>query len=166
MGVERTTARSAQGGGFYLKGTAKTEAGNRLVPLAPFVVDALREHQAKQDAERCRAWDTWNETVPGLVFTTPFGAPVGHRVDHSRWRRLLAEAGVRQVRLHDARHTTITLLAQAGVPRDIIALVVGHDDPAFTERVYTHIDTETARRASTALEGVLGSQRPRGRAGH
>jgi integrase len=59
-------------------------------------------------------------------------------------------------RLHDARHTTITLLAQAGIPRGIIALVVGHDDPAFTERVYTHIDTETARRASSALEGVLG----------
>lgn len=144
-----------RGGGFYLKGTAKTEAGNRLVPLAPFVVDALRGHRAKQDAERATAWDTWHELIPGLVFTTPFGAPIGHRVDHSRWRRLLAEAGVRQVRLHDARHTTITLLAQAGVPRDIIALVVGHDDPAFTERVYTHIDTATALRASAALQGVF-----------
>ncbi|HEY5515840.1 MAG TPA: site-specific integrase, partial [Pengzhenrongella sp.] len=123
------------GGGFYLKGTAKTEAGNRLVPLAPFVIDALREHRATQDAVRASSDDMWtDEPISGLVFTTPFGTPVGHRNDHSRWRRLLAEAGVRQVRLHDARHTTITLLAQAGVPRDIIALVVGHDDPAFTER--------------------------------
>ena len=49
----------------------------------------------------------------------------------------------------------ITLLAQAGVPRDIVALVVGHDDAAFTERVYTHIDTETAGRASSALQEVF-----------
>ena len=152
-------------GGFYLKGGAKTEAGNRLVPLAPFVVDAFRKHRAKQDAERAHAGDLWHdEPISGLVFTTPFGTPVDHRNDHRRWRRLLTEAGVRQVRLHDARHTTITLLAQAGVPRGIIALVVGHDDPAFTERVYTHIDTETARRASSALEGVFGPKAPPGRA--
>jgi len=99
--------------------------------------------------------------VSGLVFTTPFGSPVDHRNDHRRWKLLLAEAGVREVRLHDARHTTITLMAQAGVPRDIVALVVGHDDPAFTERVYTHIDTETARRASRALQGVFVPRPPR-----
>lgn len=56
-------------------------------------------------------------------------------------------------------HTTITLLAQAGVPRDIIALIVGHDDPAFTERVCTHINTETARSASAALQSVFGGRR-------
>lgn len=144
-----------EGGGFYLKPTAKTEAGNRLVPLAPFVVEALREHGRRQEAERSLAWDAWSEPIPGLVFTTALGAPVGHRTDHSRWRRLLAESGVRQVRLHDARHTTITLLARGGVPRDIIALVVGHDDPAFTERIYTHIDTATARNASAVLQEVL-----------
>jgi len=58
------------------------------------------------------------------------------------------------------------VLAQVGVPRGIIALVVGHDDPAFTERVSTRIDAETARRASAALEGALGLQAPPGRARH
>ncbi len=160
--ADETCGRAAQrcpkrrDGGLYLKGTAKTEAGNRLVPLAPFVVEALRARRVQQDAERAHAADLWRERpVSGLVFTTPFGSPVDHRNDHRRWKLLLAEAGVRQVRLHDARHTTITLLAQAGVPRDIVALVVGHDDPAFTERVYTHIDTETARRASSALQAMF-----------
>lgn len=72
-------------------------------------------------------------------------------------KALLAAAGVRDVRLHDARHTTITLLAQAGVPRGIIATIVGHDDPAFTERVYTHIDIDAARQATSALDRLLGT---------
>jgi len=53
-----------------------------------------------------------------------------------------------------ARHTTITLLAQAGVSRGIIATIVGHDDPAFTERVYTHIDLDAARQG-LALESIF-----------
>ena len=142
---------------MYLKPLAKTEAGNRIVPLPLFVVEALVEHRNLQETERDAAAQLWREEpVSGLVFTTPLGHPVDHRNDHRRWKLLLKSAGVREVRLHDARHTTITLLAQAGVPRDIIALIVGHDDPAFTERVYTHIDTETARLAAKALESILG----------
>jgi integrase len=153
---QRCAAR--QGGGFYLKATTKTEAGDRIVPLPSFVVTALREHLASQEVERQVAGDMWNEgAIAGLVFTTPLGTPVDHRNDHRRWKKLLVAAGVREVRLHDARHTTITLLAQAGVPRNVIALVVGHDDPAFTERVYTHIDADTARRASEAIQAALGA---------
>ncbi len=83
-----------------------------------------------------------------------------HRNDLRRWKALLRTAGARDVRLHDARHTTITLLAQAGVPRGIIATIVGHDDPAFTERVYTHIDLDAARVATRALDDLLGSPHP------
>jgi integrase len=97
----------------------------------------------------------WAPTIEDLVFTTPTGTPVDHRNDYRRWKTLLAEAGVRDVRLHDARHTTITLLAQAGVSRGIIATIVGHDDPAFTERVYTHIDIESVRQATRALESIF-----------
>jgi integrase len=94
-------------------------------------------------------------TIEDLVFTTPTGTPVDHRNDYRRWKALLAKAGVRDVRLHDARHTTITLLAQAGVSRGTIAMIVGHDDPAFTERVYTHIDLDAARQATVALESIF-----------
>ncbi len=142
-------------GGRYLKERTKTAAGERLVPLPPFVVEALREQRRLQDQERVHAADLWSATIPDLVFTTPVGTPVDHRNDYRRWKALLAEAGVRDVRLHDARHTTITLLAQAGVSRGIIATIVGHDDPAFTERVYTHIDIEAVRQATTALESIF-----------
>jgi integrase len=41
------------------------------------------------------------------------------------------------------------------VSRGIIATIVGHDDPAFTERVYTHIDIESVRQATRALESIF-----------
>lgn len=155
-GLDPQDCPSRHSGSFYLKSTTKTAAGDRLVPLPHFVVEALREHADSQRRQRTEAGDLWNPTIPGLVFTTPLGTPVDHRNDYRRWKALLKAAGVRDVRLHDARHTTITLLAQAGVPRGIIATIVGHDDPAFTERVYTHIDVEAARQATRALDQILG----------
>jgi integrase len=144
-----------QGGGRYLKASTKTEAGDRIVPMPPLVTDALRMQRQLQERDEVNAAELWSPTIPDLDFTTPPGTPVDHRNDYRRWKAILARAGVRDVRLHDARHTTITLLAHAGVARGIIAAIVGHDDPAFTERVYTHIDTESVRQATRALESIF-----------
>lgn len=124
--------------------------------MPPIVTDALRMQRQLQERDEVNAAELWSPTIPDLVFTTPLGTPVDHRNDYRRWKAILARAGVRDVRLHDARHTTITLLAQAGVARGIIAAIVGHDDPAFTERVYTHIDIESVRQATCALESIFG----------
>ena len=39
---------------------------------------------------------------------------------------------------HDCRHTTATLLDNAGVDRTIIKRILGHTSNDVTERVYTH----------------------------
>jgi len=44
----------------------------------------------------------------------------------------------------------------------VTVLVVGDDATAFTERVSTRTDVETARRASSALEGALRIPAPPG----
>ena len=49
----------------------KTKKSRRTLPLPPFAVTALREHRARQLAERMRAGPAWQEQ--GLVFTTPIG---------------------------------------------------------------------------------------------
>ena len=39
------------------------------------------------------------------MFTQPNSKPTDRRRDQYEWKALLAEAGVREARLHDARHT-------------------------------------------------------------
>jgi len=45
-------------------------------------------------------------------FCTPDGAPVDSRDDWADWRSLIQEAGIRDVGVHDARHTAATLLLE------------------------------------------------------
>jgi integrase len=42
------------------------------------------------------------------VFASQTGERLNYRSDHHEWKRLLSAAGLRDARLHDARHTAAT----------------------------------------------------------
>ena len=70
------------------------------------------------------------------------------------WKRLLTRAGVRQLRLHDARHTCGTLMHLRGVPVAVIAAWLGHIDAAFTMRTYVHSQNDALRSAASVMDVV------------
>ncbi|MGH3699326.1 MAG: hypothetical protein ACRDQY_07635 [Pseudonocardiaceae bacterium] len=80
------------------------------------LVRALREHRDTQAKERERAAELWQEG--GWVFTQSNGRPIDPRADHDEWKALLKAAGVRDARLHDARHTAATMLKVGGIASD------------------------------------------------
>ena len=50
------------------------------------------------------------------MFAQPNGMPIDPRRDQHEWKALLKEPGVREARLHDARHRAATTLLLLGVP--------------------------------------------------
>ena len=102
-------------------------------------VDVLRQHRGRQDGDRTRAANLWVEQ--GRVFTNHVGGPVHPRVDHDEWKALLKRAGVRDARLHDARHTAATVLLLLGVPTRAVMDVMGWSHTAMTTR-YQHMTPE------------------------
>jgi integrase len=67
-----------------------------------------------------------------LVFSQPIGRPVDPRADWQAWKALLHDAGVRDPRLHDARHTAATLLLTQGVPARVAMQILGHSQIRLT----------------------------------
>ncbi|MFC6559598.1 tyrosine-type recombinase/integrase [Nonomuraea cavernae] len=47
-------------------------------------------------------------------------------------------AGPGAVRLHDLRHTCVSLLLHLGVPPHIVREIVGHSDIEVTMTIYAH----------------------------
>ncbi len=87
----------------------------------------------------------------GFVVVNAIGDPVHPQTLSARWGVLLERAGVRRVRLHDARHTCGTLLHLQGVPVAVIAAWLGHADASFTMRTYVHSQDDALRAAAEAL---------------
>jgi integrase len=80
----------------------KSRAGRRGIALPDQLFVLITEHRKAQEREREHAGTEWHEG--GWMFTQPNGKPLDPRRDLSEWKTLLREAGVRDARLHDARH--------------------------------------------------------------
>ncbi|GHG18342.1 tyrosine-type recombinase/integrase [Streptomyces hydrogenans] len=130
----------------------------QTLPLPAICVAPLRWQRLKQAAARERAGEKWTET--GYVFTTRTGQPIEPRNLYRSFTRVAKNAGLRVVRLHDARHGTATLLTAAGVPPRVVMEILGHSQIAVTMNVYTHVVQDTQREAVSHVDRLLRS-RPR-----
>jgi len=117
----------------------KSVAGRRAVGLPPQLVDLLRKHKEKQDAERMAAGSDWHDE--GWLFATKTGRGTSPRVDYDEWKELLRDAKVRDGRLHDARHTAATVLLILGVPERAVMGLMGWSSTAMAARYQHMIDT-------------------------
>jgi integrase len=126
----------------------KTVAGGRRVALPAPIVGELAEWRAAQLAERQVAGTMW--VGLGLVFTTVTGAATDSRRDWGEWKQILAEAGVRDVRLHDARHTASTMLLLQGVDRRVVMDIMGWSSATMLAR-YQHVADEMRQEAAKRL---------------
>ncbi len=148
-GPGRCPSRSGGGPVFV---AVKSAAGRRALSVPGPLVEQLRRQSAAQAAERLRAGSRWQDL--GLVFTREDGSPIRKETDSAEWHRILRLAGVRQSRLHDARHTAATLLLVQGVPAGVAMRLLGHSDARVTAR-YQHIVEEAAKAAAQQVGAAL-----------
>ncbi|WP_406512043.1 site-specific integrase [Streptomyces sp. NBC_00161] len=125
----------------------------QTLPLPGICVAPLRWQRMKQAEMRAKAGDAWQET--GYVFTTRTGRPIEPRNVYRSFTRVAKDAGLRVVRLHDARHGTATLLTAAGVPPRVVMEILGHSQIAVTMNVYAHVVQDTQREAIGHMDRLL-----------
>jgi len=102
-GVLRVRQTLQRAGGKLILVEPKTLRSARRVRLPAICVVALTEHRERQKAEKQTAGDAWHDAGP--VFTTTIGTPIEPRNLNRSFTRLCQAAGIRQIRLHDLRHT-------------------------------------------------------------
>jgi integrase len=78
--------------------------------------------------------------------------------DHLRrcWGEIRNAAGLGAVRLHDLRHTCVSLLLDMGVPPHVVREIVGHSDIEVTMTIYAHASLDEKRKALGKLGAALG----------
>jgi integrase len=122
----------------HLRGTLyltrpKSSAGWRVIPN----VEPLRSFLALAVAGR----------TEGLVFSEfGDGRPWDPDRASKRWKSVLTGAGLPEdVNLHGSRHTMADLLYLAGVPEDLIPLILGHSSRAMSRAYRTRSETQRKR---------------------
>lgn len=137
-----TQARISVAGVAQLSGT-KTARGRRTLPLPPEVAEALQEFRQAQRSEAEAAGAAYQAS--GYVVVDALGQPLRPEAYSDAFTKLARRAGVPVVRLHDARHTSVTLKRSQGWPDHLVALWHGHDESVM-RATYTHAHLDDLRR--------------------
>lgn len=131
----------------------KSKAGWRVIPMVPWMASAL-------EAER----DTLTPGPHGLIWHAKVGDPA--KLDDAAWYDLQARAKVHHpgrlddegdpapFTIHEARHSTATLLLEAGADPAVIIAILGHSS-ILTSRGYMHTRSDLLRGALEAVADRL-----------
>jgi integrase len=81
--------------------------------------------------------ELWQDS--GFVFTGQLGQALHVNVRVTRFKRLIRQSGLPDLRFHDLQHTSATLLLAQGLHPKIVQERPGHADISMTLNRYSHV---------------------------
>jgi integrase len=108
-----------------------------MIALSPSVTLVLREHKEQQEATQAQSETLLKDD--DLVFSTVDGKPLRPNTITRAWTVLAARAGLKVIRLHDARHTHASIMLKQGIHPKIVQERLGHSSIAITLDTYSHV---------------------------
>lgn len=133
----RRSLKRDKSGALYL-GSPKTLQSVRSLDAPQAVLEALSRRRHEQNVDRIASGPLWANHA-NLIWTNSVGSPT----DPARIRRAFSDAAAR-AGLGDGwspnalRHTTASLLSDAGVPLEEVADQLGHKDTRMASLHYRH----------------------------
>ncbi|MBG9772377.1 tyrosine-type recombinase/integrase [Brevibacillus laterosporus] len=140
--------------GAYHLTPPKTKSSERIISLSESLIGPLKQHKAEQAQSKLLFGPSFN--VDGLVCCRPEdGLPYSATPARRKFRRLLEEAGLPDIRIHDLRHTVATLLLETGVHPKIVSELLGHANIGITLDRYSHVSMTMQQEAIASLENAI-----------
>lgn len=142
--------RTLQDGKFY---EPKSATSKRSVSVPGAVIDALKEHQARQAVEL-------DSNERELVFPNEAGKALDrHNLLSRIFWPALKMAGLRRVRFHDLRHSYAAALIGAKQNIKWIQKQLGHSSIQITMDVYGHLLPDAEQDAAAKLDAIFTPER-------
>jgi integrase len=131
----------------------KTPQSRRTIPIPEECLIALKQHKVRQAEDRLMLGPAYEDY--GLVFCQPDGRPIDPRNFNRQFSRVLQEAGLPHIRLHDSRHTFATLLLEQGISPKTVQTMLGHSSAKITLDIYSHVTLDLEKQAAAKLNAAL-----------
>ena len=133
INIDKTVSKGRKGSAF-VNDSAKTEKGNRKVPINELVKPVVEEVLVN-----------YEPTEDGMLFHTTVGTLVTTNQVNMEFKRLLERFDIRdeglkgELSLHSLRHTYATRCIEGGMPPKILQNLLGHKDISVTLDTYSDV---------------------------
>jgi integrase len=102
------------------------------------VLEALTQHRKRQNEQRLAMGPFWSNEE-NLVFTSPLGRPSDAKAVRNEFNRIVRASGIEGSWTPNLlRHSAASLMADAGMPIELVADQLGHRDLRMLQKHYRH----------------------------
>ena len=144
--------------GSYIFTEPKSAKSRRTIALPPSAAVVLREYKGKQEVTKAMLGISLRDD--DLVFSRLDGMPLRPNTVTRAWKTLAARAGLKAIRLHDARHTHASIMLKQGIHPKIVQERLGHSSIQITLDTYSHVAPGLQEAAAARFdEGLAPRQR-------
>ena len=138
--------------GSYIFTQPKSEKSRRTIAMSSSLFLVLSEYRKVKETEALLLGQAVNET--DLVFCNS-DKPFRPNTVTYAWERIAAGAGVKVIRLHDARHTHASLMLKQGIHPKIVQERLGHTSIQMTLDTYSHVAPGIQQAAAESFDELL-----------
>jgi integrase len=131
----------------------KTKSGRRHIMVGKVAIALLKEHREKQEIQKALAGDRWKEH--GMIFTTSIGTYIDQTKVSRAFKHILREADLPDIRFHDLRHTSISILLDNGTPVNTVQSRAGHSKASVTTDIYGYAMARSQEAAARMIEEIV-----------
>lgn len=136
---------SANGDGSKLITTPKTKTSNRTVLMNESLILLMKNYK-----KVCSKYDNFNDDV----FVFGIVQPHSNTTIARKNKLFAAKAGVKQIRIHDFRHSHASLLINSGADAFIVAKRLGHSVKMVHE-TYAHLFPNEQKKILHLIDNIL-----------
>ena len=150
--IKHQLQREKKKNGAYIFAPLKNDKARTITP-APWVMDVLRAHRAKQAQQHLMAGSQWENS--GLVFTDERGHHLAIHTVYTAFKKVATSIGRPDARFHDLRHSYAVAAIRSGDDIKTVQGNLGHATAAFTLDVYGHVTDQMKQASAARMENYI-----------
>ena len=130
-------------GQLYTISSPKTKKSNRVLPIPKKLLESLKilKEQAKKKKYFKETWFVFGDELPFRETTIC-----------ERKNKYCKLSGVKQIRIHDFRHSCASFLIQHGASIVLVSKYLGHSKISITLDIYTHLYENELKKVSNLID--------------
>jgi len=147
--------KNGMGEYLHIDNELKTESSVRTLPLIPRIEKMLRERKELEEYYSELLGDDFDRTYDGFVCRDNTGKLITPYYASSHFRIVIRNAGLKQIRFHDLRHSCASLMVANGVPMKVVQEWLGHAKYSTTANYYIHLDFHSKKESAETIARLL-----------
>ncbi|WP_338749886.1 site-specific integrase [Bacillus sp. FJAT-52991] len=136
-------------GETLLKETKTGRTDELIMPT--WYMNELKKYVHEWKKQKIMIGDKWEEKEKQYLFHSGTGKRYHPQTISQKWRKIRKQHGF-NIRLHDLRHTMVTLLIEEGVNMRIIQERARHSSSRVTNDIYGHVSKRAAESAADKFD--------------